>query len=819
MTFAKSTALKIAIETQPEQRTKLPVVARSKDKIGQGVAQDQVTAFGQEADSVSVAVYAEPPSGQESSIQPDASILTWQTPNAEPTGDLSAGMESFTILAQAPASVLSDLPAKQAQSIAASAPGLSLPTAGLLGAGAVIAGVAGGSSGSGGTPVDPAKNDKPTITAGLKHDPVNDTGVFENDNVTSNIIPELVGLSAKNASVKIVLDGQTYATTTKADGSWSVFVGTVGVGNFLADGDYTPTIATLGVPGVSETPKDGTPFTVDTTEPDVSKVTVALDAASDTGVKGDGVTYSTTPTISGILDDAVPGDLVNLTLVSGLDEVSYESIPVGADGKWSKVVNLTAGDWTPSVTVSDVAGNRDLNGSQVGDSFEIVTQAASSTISLDPASETGNSQERSLSDGVTSNTLPTFLGMVDVWREGTTVLVTLASAVETIVSQPVGLEADGSWTYTPTKALAPGEYSAKVVVKDAVGRESTPSEAEQKIVIDTKAFALKHPADLVQKEGTAFSVEPNFGRFEETDDVLLEYVGGQLSETGFGFDEETRAVKAETGWALSGDPRTFGWVRATVTDRAGNVSVDEFQVAGVKTTSNLTPSNATVKESDFAPTLYVDKTTGPLTLTLTATVGSVIQMGAGDDIVKLDAADFDTMNFAALDGGEGTGDVLFLNADTTNDLRIDLFAFNRAGDSGDGKILTRFEHLKFSTVAENAGALSLSPEDLYRLSSDRIDTVGGGSWKTLVVSGDANDTVSLVQIDLSPDDGFDQDFYQVGEAGKFTDKGAAGTGYTKLRAVVVDADGSHEVELLIASAVTLDPGSIDLQREYPVIIA
>jgi hypothetical protein len=210
-------------------------------------------------------------------------------------------------------------------------------------------------------------------------------------------------------------------------------------------------------------------------------------------------------------------------------------------------------------------------------------------------------------------------------------------------------------------------------------------------------------------------------------------------------------------------------------------------------------------------------------VTLTATVGSVIQMGAGNDTVKLDGADFFAMNFAALDGGAGTGDALSLNADTTNGLFIDLSTFNRAGDFGDGKVLTHFELLKFNTdvnkdtkTADTSGTLSLSPEDLYRLSSDLVDTVGG-SWSTLVVTGNADDTVSLVSIDLSPDDGVDQDFYQVGKAGAFTATGAAGTGYTKVRATVVDPDGSHGVELLIASAVTLDPGSIDLQRAYPVI--
>jgi hypothetical protein len=324
----------------------------------------------------------------------------------------------------------------------------------------------------------------------------------------------------------------------------------------------------------------------------------------------------------------------------------------------------------------------------------------------------------------------------------------------------------------------------------------------------------------------AFNKAPAYGKFATGDEVLFEDVGGQLAGIGFDFKDATGAVSALSKWELTEGSPTFGWVRTTVTDLAGNPSVDEYQVAAVTKTTNYTTSTAqTIDESAaFAPTLYVDKTTDPgLTVTLTATVGSVIQMGAGNDTVKLDAADFFAMNFAALDGGAGTGDALSLNADTTNGLAIDLSTFNRAGDFGDGKVLTHFELLKFNTdvnkgtkTADTAGTLSLSPEDLYRLSSDLIDTVGG-SWSTLVVSGNSDDTVSLVSIDLSPDDKVDQDFYQVGKAGAFTATGAAGTGYTKVRATVVDADGSHGVELLIASAVTLDPGLIDLQRAYPVI--
>ncbi len=656
---------------------------------------------------------------------------------------------------------------------------------------------------------------KQAMTAELKHDAINDTGISASDSVTFNTFPTLVGYSLPDASVKIALAGQTYDAKTAADGTWSV-----DVKSLLADGDYTPTIATLGVAGVSETPMNGTKFTVDTKAPDVASVTVALDAASDTGVSNvDGLTSSIAPTISG---NAAPGSLVSVSLVGGLDgatEVSVkDAVPVGADGKWSTAVKLTAGVWTPSVTVSDVAGNQD--GPIDGQSFEIVTQAASSTISLDPGSETGNSMEGSLEDGVISIAqltlnfgVLTLTGTVDTMREGTSVLVTLGSVSETV--EP---DFDGFWTYSPANALADGEYSAKVVVKDAVGLDSAAT--AQTIVIDSTVPVLLHPADLVQTAGVAFNKAPAYGKFAIGDEVLFEDVGSQLTSIGFDFNTDTGAVSALSKWELTEGFQTFGWVRTTVTDLAGNASFDEYQVAAVTKTTNYTTSSAQkIDESVFVPTLYVDKTTDPgLTVTLTATVGSVVQMGAGNDTVKLDGADFFAMNFAALDGGAGTGDALSLNADTSNGLFIDLSTFNRAGDFGDGKILTHFELLKFNTEVnkDTAGTLSLSPEDLYRLSSDLIDTVGG-SWSTLVVSGNADDMVSLVSIDLSPDDGVDQDFYQVGEAGKFTATGAAGSGYTKVRATVTDADGSHGVELLIASAVTLDPGSIDLQRAYPVI--
>jgi len=440
------------------------------------------------------------------------------------------------------------------------------------------------------------------------------------------------------------------------------------------------------------------------------------------------------------------------------------------------------------------------------------TQAASSTISLDPGSETGNSQDGSLEDGVISIALLTrdgveakLTGTVDPMRDGTTVVVTFGS-----VSATPDLDPFGSWEYILPETLADGEYSAKVVVKDAVGLVST--ETVQKITIDSTAPMLSHPADLVQIKGGAFDNKLDYRKLA-TDDVFSEDVSGRLTSIEFQLDPDTGAVSALPGWELPEDVPTFGWVQTTVTDVAGNVSVDEYQVAAVKQTTNYTTAR-TILES--APILYVDKTTGSggsSTVSLFKTVGSVIQMGDGNDTVNLNGEDFPTMNFAALDGGAGTGDALSLNDNSTDAFEIDLSTFNRAGFGGDGQVLTNFELLKFSTNegTNTSGTLILSPEDLYRLDSDLIDTVGGGSWSTLVISGDADDTVTLAStIDLSPDAGVNQDFYQVGEEkGKFTATGAAWSGpveagYTKVRATFVDADGPHGVELLIAYLVNFD---------------
>jgi len=359
MTLAKFSALKIANETQPEQRTKLPAVARSTGKGGQGFGQDQVTAFGQEADSVLVAAQAKTQrladsaasvararlaadqtadaassestfaSEQELSTQQDASILTWQSPNAGPAVDLSAGMESFTTLAQAPASVLSDLPAKQAQSMAASAPGLSLPMAGLLAVGAVIAGVAGGSSSDNSAESEKkALDDKlDAIKLGLKVD----SGLDNKDGVTNNGTLEL-----KDASGAVLATNPTGLQYSKDGGkSW-----VNDLSKFAPDSGANSVI--LRLQGDKDlVSKSSSPLTF--TFDNVAPTTPTVGLKSDSGTPDDKITNAVTSA----------ADLAK----GGLETGARLEVSAKADGVFSSTFTPVEGANTVQIRAVDLAGN------------------------------------------------------------------------------------------------------------------------------------------------------------------------------------------------------------------------------------------------------------------------------------------------------------------------------------------------------------------------------------------------------------------------------------------------------------------------------
>ena len=147
----------------------------------------------------------------------------------------------------------------------------------------------------------------------------NDSGSV-GDNLTNDNTPTLTGSSEAGAIVSVLVNGVTYTTTADAAGNWSV---TTGV---LADNSYTPVI-TVTDPAGNVSTTNGTPFTIDTTDPSAS---AALAASSDSGVSGDSRTSDTTPTISGT---GTAGD--RITVLSPTGEMLTTTVL--ANGTWSVV--------------------------------------------------------------------------------------------------------------------------------------------------------------------------------------------------------------------------------------------------------------------------------------------------------------------------------------------------------------------------------------------------------------------------------------------------------------------------------------------------
>jgi len=298
---------------------------------------------------------------------------------------------------------------------------------------------------------------------------------------------------------------------------------------------------------------------------------------------------------------------------------------------------------------------------------------------------------------------------------------------------------------------------------------------------------------------------------------------GNLTGMGLTLNE----VKDEiTGMVVDALDATYSWVNLVLQDAARNISTDSFQIASADsrvTKPGLGLINNTTAEAEAGPSvaIYVDSAaaTSPKTVSILKSVGDVINLGSGNDTASLSSVSFDDMKFAQLDGGEGDGDTLYLYISGTE---LNLGDFNRA-DFGNGQTLINFEVIQCNTGTGKTGQVTLTPDDLVLLDSDRIDQAGAGftPWQTLVVLGDGNDKLVLTKIDLEAGDRIDQDFIQVGATGAWDNTGAAAAAgatatFTKLRAVVADGNGDHSVELLVASQMLIE-AEFNLTRPALVI--
>jgi hypothetical protein len=160
-----------------------------------------------------------------------------------------------------------------------------------------------------------------------------------------------------------------YETQADEDGNWSI------TADSLDDGTYTPLITVTDAAGNQSDVIEGTPFTVDTV---VDTFTGGLthDETNDTGASAtDGITNNSQPTLSGVAE-------AGATVVVDINNQKYET-QADDTGAWQVALDqvLPDGDYTPSITVTDLAGN---TSTQDGETFTVDTVADLPVVDMGP---------------------------------------------------------------------------------------------------------------------------------------------------------------------------------------------------------------------------------------------------------------------------------------------------------------------------------------------------------------------------------------------------------------------------------------------------
>jgi hypothetical protein len=430
-----------------------------------------------------------------------------------------------------------------------------------------------------------------------------DTGTL-GDNKTNDTTPGLSGTAEANATVSIVVNGQTYTAAANAQGAWSLPATAA-----LADGTYTPVITVTDTSGNSST-ANGTPFTVDATAPAAG--TGALASASDTGTLGDNKTNDNTPTLSGTAE-------ANATVSIVVNGQTYTAT-ANAQGAWSlpATAALPDGTYTPVITVTDAAGNSSdpVNGTP----FTVDATAPSAPAFALPEAPNGVSATEASNGTPIVITLPANAQVGDTVTtvvtnpNGTTSTLThVITASELPAAQ--GGTASGSGPFTisqtiPSTALTvQGAWTTSTTLTDTAG--NTSPAAAGSFTLDTAAPAAPAAA-LASGSDTGTAGD---GITNDTTPTLsgTGTVGDTITvKDGAGNVIATAVVDANGNWSATPAtalPQGVNNLAVTATDPAGN-------------TSAATAVPVTIDTSAAAP--VIDATNGSGALTGTGEPGATV---------------------------------------------------------------------------------------------------------------------------------------------------------------------------------------------------
>ena len=280
-----------------------------------------------------------------------------------------------------------------------------------------------------------------------------DNGALTNDRITSVTTPTVTG-TAEAGSTVVLYDGATaLGTATATGGSWTITAGSALAGS---DSGTAHSLFAVAIDAAGNTGAASSALVVTIDTGATAPGSLALAAASDSGILGDLRTSSQTPTINGL---AEAGSTV--TLFEG--STSLGSTTADGAGFWAITSNqtLAGGTGTPHTlfaTIVDLAGNTSAASASL--TVVVDTVPDSVTVALDSASDTGVQGDR-----ITGNSSPVLTGMAGANRP---VIVSLGGTPQATVTA----NGSGIWLYT-AGPLSGGAHNFGVSSDDGTGNIGT----------------------------------------------------------------------------------------------------------------------------------------------------------------------------------------------------------------------------------------------------------------------------------------------------------------------------------------------------------
>ena len=589
--------------------------------------------------------------------------------------------------------------------MAAFAPALfgGMGTAGLAGAGLVGAGLLGGGGGGGDGSGDGA------IVPTVDNPDSDSTLTTETENPAATV----TGTGEAGSTVTVVLGDQTLETTVSEDGTWDVtFEGE----SFPSDGDLSAEVTVVAPDGTTYD-LDGPDFLIDMTPPDVA-VTEGAVSTSDVETLAE---YANGISISGT------GEVGASITVEVLGET--RSTTVGADGSWSVTFTqsqLPAGTYTEAMTITatDINGNVTVLNDQLQVDTEVQNFSATTA--------TPNSM---IADNIVNHAEAAGgLVVTGTVEAGSTVTVQLADGT------PVQAQVTGTtWTATlPAGSLPAGEHqdvALTVRATDAYGNTaSQTSQIDFDTVVRNFAVNTQVAGDGIVNAAEAANGFAISGTVEAGSQVVVQLASGAM---------QTATADASGNWSVTfGQSDLQGLSGAmtytvTATDPAGNTAVLN-NTSAQNFTFDLEAPDAPIitdKTDDGVSTraLYTSESEGDH-FTISAVSGSgVISTVTDSEPFSLGGEDLYTFGTRVPNGeylvvtdtdAAGNEASTLLVVDGNNDVAIDL---NNSG-------LASFDFGSID-LSYTQASLSITEEQILSLT---------GAENTLVISGDANDSVTAL---------------------------------------------------------------------------